>query len=84
MVIDETMVGMCLLLQVGIYHNSITWLAVWDNEMCLISLNWKYGLFNTLFSGKKMCLVRPLCEPRLFFFFNIGVKCLQTIRASKF
>lgn len=42
MVIDEIMVGMCLLLQVGIYHNPITCLAVWDNEMCLISLNWKY------------------------------------------
>lgn len=53
MVIDEITVGMCLWLQVGIYHSPTTCLAVWDNEMCLISSNWKYCVFNTLFSGKK-------------------------------
>lgn len=67
MVVVEITVGKCLLFQVGIYRSPITCLAVWDNEMCLISLDWK---FLTHSSGKKkMCLIRPLSEPRLSLIF---------------
>lgn len=81
MVIVEFSVGMCWLLQVGIYHSPITCLSVWDNEMCLISLDWK---FFTPSPGKKMCLIRPSSEPRSSLIVYIVVKSLEIIRSSKF